>query len=450
MKRLLQDRVLWSALVLLALCVLLGGANREHALRLSLLELASLPVLAMAGLRLHDMGGFVRHRFLLTMAASVALIPLIQLVPLPPQLWTALPGREQAVLALEVAGLEPGWSTISLTPDHTWRSFLALLPPMALLTAALCLDRQALRTSLWVLIGMSALSILLGAAQGASGSDALYPWSTTTRGSISGFFANRNHLATLCLVTLPFAAVLSLRGWRRGEDGRAAVWAGGLFVVLGIVALGAIRSRAGVLLAGPVLGLTALTVWIAWGRLRPGPGLIAMIAAVVVAVSLVVGLGLNSILARFDDDREEGRFQRWATVATAAQTYLPVGAGLGSFDPVYRSVEPLEELDETYFNRAHNEYLETWLETGWLGVAVLIAFLVWLTRRAWAAWRTGKGSEIELARAATVALLAILAHSAGDYPLRTVTLTATLALLCAVLERGVISPPEGSRRRNTE
>jgi O-antigen ligase len=108
---------------------------------------------------------------------------------------------------------------------------------------------------------------------------------------------------------------------------------------------------------------------------------------------------------------------------------------MGSFDPIYRSVEPLDELDATYFNQAHSEYLEIWLEAGWPGVAIVLAFLIWFGRRSWAIWRSGPGSEADFARAASVGILTILVHSVAEYPLRTVTMMATLALLCAIVER---------------
>lgn len=425
-----------ATLIVLALCVFLGGSSRQHALRLSIVEIAALPLLAMAGLRLLDIGGLSAHRFALSIAAAAAAIPLVQLIPLPPWIWTALPGREQAVLALEVAGIAPGWTTLSLTPDATWRAFLALLPPMAVFFAALSLDKAAARATLWAVLALTAVSVALAMAQVMSGGeDALYSWSIARRGHASGFFANRNHLATLCLLTLPVAAVLAAGALRSGDEGRAAVWLGALFMIMAVVALGAIRSRAGVLLAGPVLGLSGLCAWIAMGRGRPGPALLAMTTSVGAAIALVGALGLAPILERFDATKAEPRFERWPTVVEAAQTYLPVGAGMGSFDPVYRSVETLDELDATYFNQAHNEYLEIWLEAGWLGVVAVLAFLVWFGRRSWAAWRAGSGSEADMARAASAGILVVLVHSVAEFPLRTVALTAILALLCAILER---------------
>ena len=49
------------------------------------------------------------------------------------------------MLALEIAGVEPGWGVISLTPDRTWSSALALVPPAAFFLATLSLDRSQLQ-----------------------------------------------------------------------------------------------------------------------------------------------------------------------------------------------------------------------------------------------------------------------------------------------------------------
>ena len=40
-----------------------------------------------------------------------------------------------------------------------------------------------------------------------------------------------------------------------------------------------------------------------------------------------------------------------------------------------------------------------------------------------------------MARAASAGILVVLVHSVAEFPLRTVTLTAILALMCAILER---------------
>ena len=449
MRAWIQHRGQWDGLaiatfVLLALCLLIGGASHQHALRVSLLELAALPVLGLALLRAWDAASWTRHRLALSVLAAAAALPLIQLIPLPPGLWSALPGREQATLGLEVAGIAPGWAPLSLTPDLTWRAFLAFLPPAAVFLGALHLGRDGRRGLAWLVLILALAGVGLGMVQIAVG-DPAYPWSQTGRGTVAGFFANRNHLATLCLVALPFCAALAGAGARRGAEGRGAVWAAGFAAAVLVIALAAIRSRAGIVLAGPTLALSGLLVWTAAGRGRPGPALLGLLGGAGAALALVAAIGLSPILQRFDPDAApEGRFDRWPTVAEAAQAHLPTGAGFGAFDRVYRSVEPLEEVDETYFNRAHNDWLESWLEGGWLSAAVALAFLAWFGRRGWTAWREPAGTDADLRRAASVGVLVILVHSAADYPLRTIAMAAVLALCCALLER---AGEETTRRR---
>lgn len=430
------DAVAIAAAILLALSFVFGGASREHALRLALVELAALPLLVLSANRLIRTGLWREHRFALGLLGLIAAIPLIQLIPLPPFLWTALPGRADMVLALQLAGIQPGWAPITATPDLTWQSVLALLPPAAMFMAVLGASHAQTARMMWFYLAAAVVAVLLGAAQLASGGTQLYLWATTAAGSVTGFFANRNHLATLLLSCLPFAAVFGAAVLRRRSDERLPLWFGALFMGLVVIGLAAIRSRAGVILFGPIAVAGMLAAWIAAGRGRPGPGLIALTGGVAAAIGVVAVLALPPILARFDvQSAPEGRFEGWPVVADAADAWLPLGSGIGSFDAVYRSVEPLEQLDPTFFNHAHNEYLETWLEAGWPGVALIIAFLVWYGRRLWAAWEAGPSRERDLQRAASIALLAMLAHSAVDYPLRTATLAVLFALCAAILEK---------------
>src|SRR5690606_18569857 len=120
---------------------------------------------------------------------------------------------------------------------------------------------------------------------------------------------------------------------------------------------------------------------------------------------------LPSVLERFESgDQVDARFQRWPIVIEAGQSYLPVGSGIGSFDPVFRTVEPLEQLDATFFNQAHNEYLEVWLETGWVGVGLILLVLVWWVKRSREVWFSIPGGGAPLQRAASIAILVILIH----------------------------------------
>lgn len=436
-----------ATVVLLGFSLFFGGASRQHALRVALVELACLPLLVAAGFALFRQGLAPAHRSGILLLAAAMAIPLLQIIPLPPQIWTSLPGRDQLTLALSLADITPGWGPISLTPDRTWRSFLALLPPAAMFLAVLATPIETRIRWVYALLVATVLSIVFGGIQLASGSERFYPWATTAAGNMVGFFANRNHLATLVLVSLPFSAVLAGRNLRHPHRERTTLWIGSILFGLGIVALAAIRSRAGMVLAGPAVILSLLAAWVATGRRSPSPTFLGLAGAAAMAIGAVAVFALPPILNRFDSGAPpEGRFENWPVVVEAADSYLPVGSGLGSFDAVYRSVEPLERLDPLFFNQAHNEYLEIWLETGWLGTALVLVFLAWWIRRSVTAWRSPPGDASTLQRAASISILLVLLHSVADYPLRTLTMSVVFAL-CAALLEGAADRSERVRRR---
>jgi O-antigen ligase len=179
-----------------------------------------------------------------------------------------------------------------------------------------------------------------------------------------------------------------------------------------IVGLGAVRSRAGVLLCGPALAFSLLLLWQARSALRQRAGLLWVAGAGGVAAVLVAVLGSAAIVERFNPSLgSEYRLIALPAIVRLAASLGAVGGGLGSFDPLYRSVEGLETLDPTFLNHAHNDYLEIWLETGWLGPLVLVVVLVWLAAASVRVWRATANPQIHLARAATIVIGLLLAHS---------------------------------------
>lgn len=433
---------------LLACAVVFGGASRQHELRLAIVELTAVGALLLSALALLRAGDWPATRLFTGLMIAIAATPLLQLLPLPAAIWTAAPGRAEAVLALRLAGLDPGWAPLSLTPDETWKCALALLPPAAMAIGVLT-SPQAIRMRLvYGFLGLAILAICLGAAQLASGGEQLYPWRTTNAGSVVGFFANRNHMATMCLMSMPFAAVAGGRVMRGGgRYASLAPWLTAAFLGLVLVALAVTRSRAGIVLAGPVLISSLIATWLAAGR---GKRLLPVLAIGGVAALSVAAAGVavsGKIVERFVSSSDSAtRFANWRIVADASEAYLPLGSGIGSFDAVFRSVEPVETLDWTFFNHAHNEYLEILLETGWIGVGLLAVFLFWYAKRSWSAWRGRSSPERDLQRAASIGIMVVLLHSIADYPVRTAAIATLLALCCALLDRAARAAREPAPR----
>lgn len=434
-------RLLWAAaLVLLLAALLFGGATREGFLAHAALRVGALGVLLLAVWRAPTLWRAQTRWPLLLLGAAFA-VPLLQLIPLPPGLWTVLPGREPFAEAYRAAGMALPWAPISLAPHATLNAALSLLPPAAMFVATLAMDTAQRRAVLPWVLAVAAASFLLGLGQVAGGAGSeLRLYEITNPSEAVGFFANRNHQASFLIVALPLAAFWALAWAQRGQQWLLTQVGIGL-AVLFAAGVGTSNSRAGVLLLA-VAGVGCLFMVMRAGRLRYNRRnliILGLLLAAALVPALVFGLGqivqtLPQAIAL------DPRSRISPVVFDAAIRTLPFGTGLGAFDPIYRMLETPQTLTNAFMNHAHNDYLELMLETGLAAPVLIVLFFAWFGRTAVAGWRGAPMSHTAgLARAATVAILMLLAHSAVDYPLRTPALATLFAFLCGCM----IAPERG-------
>ncbi|MEJ0065388.1 MAG: O-antigen ligase family protein [Caulobacteraceae bacterium] len=445
-----QSAVYASALLLLLVSAVFGGASQTNALSLMAVELASLPLLFVSIYLLLAGAAPAGSAFPIGLLAAIVLLPALQIAPLPFELWRQLPGREVVVQALGAAGLGHVALPFSLAPQQTWRSLLALAPPAAMFLGALMLTdgQRRLMAALWLVLAVA--SLCLGGLQMLGGPDsALYFYPITNADSPVGFFANRNHQASFLLCLLPVAAMFAARFDGRFDSPRLfPALAATLYVFVGLVGVAATKSRAGIALALVALVGVAAIVLRGEAVRRHWRAAAGLAAGVALAIGGVLAFGLGPITERFAAGGEP-RFEGWPIVLRAAQSYLPLGSGIGSFSAIYGGVEPLTQVSPIYFNHAHNDYLELWLETGLAGAALLALFAGWLARRAFQIWRRIAAGGSGMAAACTLLVALLLAHSTVDYPLRTETIAVLFAFACATIAawRPESEAPRQRRRR---
>jgi O-antigen ligase len=116
------------------------------------------------------------------------------------------------------------------------------------------------------------------------------------------------------------------------------------------------------------------------------------------------------------------------TVWAMTLGYFPFGAGLGSFDPVFRIHEPLALLKPTFFNHAHNDLIEVVLDAGLPGLLLLLGALTWWGRASVRAWRSGSTASPMLPRIGSAMLLLVILASVFDYPARTPMMMALIVV----------------------
>lgn len=421
-----------AALLLLAALVLGGG---QGTLGDSFVQLLALAVIGLSLWR-HSAEPDARlPRFAWLVLVPCAL-PLLQLMPIPEGLWL-LPGARQALGAELASGEVDAMHRWSLVPLATERALFWLLPVVALFLATLQLDAGQRKGLLGIFVVLAVMSVVLGLAQLAGGTDsALRFYTITNKTEAVGFFANRNHLASLLAVALPLVVVGTARWLGKREEWNASTVLG-LLAGIGLVALlilgiAIARSRAGLLLG--MLGLLGSFPLVLGQRRRRGTGRVLAIA-VALGLTLVVQFALFGILQRLETDPLEDERFRYLPIATAvAEAQAPLGTGFGGFRRAFEAGDP--SPGHNYVNHAHNDYAELWIEAGPLAVLAALILLVCWCLALWQAWRrTGQGSrgERSLALTAALGLLLLALHSLGDYPLRTTALLAGAGLLAGVL-----------------
>jgi O-antigen ligase len=428
----------WLAPILLAVAMALGGGSALFPLPRMIIELAAVPVLVLAlhALSVRSLGwaGIVP----LVLVAVTLLLFAAQLVPLPSAAWMALPGRALAADTARQLGWAHRWMPLSLDPEATLRAGLTLIPGVALFFAMLAGDDRDHRRLLLVVVAMALVSLSLGALQALSGwSPIFYLYGSAHQGLPTGLFANRNHQACLLAIAPLAIAAWLAPGVRRRS---VAVLAGGaalaLLCVLGVLATG---SRAGTALLLPLamsIGLIGMRSLDRRTARHPKLSLIAVAAITGAILLLAVNVGGGTLLRRFAQ-MEDQRFGFWPDVVAALRQYLPVGSGFGTFEPVYAAAERLANVGPHYLNHAHNDYLEIAVEGGLAAIALVAAYVAWLLARGTRIWRRSVSVAQVQARYAWVGLLAVLLHSAVDYPLRTLAIQAVFAVFTGMVARAL-------------
>jgi O-antigen ligase len=412
---------------LLALALAVGGAGENFPLLAMLLGLVALAVAGTLAWSGHPLRLTRLARCALALVAAVLLVPLLQLVPLPPSVWHALPGRELPAQIDASLGLS-GWRPLTLDVEGTVRAFLNLIPASVLFVGCLRLHSADRSKLLLMIAGFALFNAVLGIAQLATGGS-MTPYPSSHLGYPIGLFVNRNHNAVFLLLSMPLIAALAARKMQ-GTESRLPYIVGTLAVltIVGVVVIATTSRMALALLPVALVGSLAL-LFFRQSFLRLAVPSTLALAAVAATISWVGGFNRN--LARFGS-LHDGRFDYWDDVSWALHHYGLAGTGFGSFVPVYQTAESLSGISPAILNHAHNDFIEIVLEGGIPAIVLLLLFFAILVAAAVQLMKKRfEFGRASLSLAAALGVMLVLIFSLVDYPLRMPAISCTFAVLCA-------------------
>lgn len=433
------------------------GSNRPwSAALLSVAILVTLGALLLANL---SRGETVQQRLksarpvLLALAVWVALGG-VQIVPLPHALvgWLS-----PASLAHWQSVSAPGLITLSVDPGTTAVSTVHSLALIGLLTLVLMLAHSWRRLMLLVfaIVAAGALQALAGIVLSLALEQGWFARGIEEGvGGVTGTFVNPNHFAGFIEMALLLSVGLSLAqpGWRVGVASLGA---------MALSALDAVMSRRALLIAAQLLMLVAIL----WSASRG--------AVLAVAIALVLGVAVSSLARRrlmgvsslmllvgvallalvlfgpgalkdklqtqgLSSDRNAIFYSSWR----AGLDYPLLGSGAGTFRhvfPAYKQGTP----DMRYYEHAHNDYLEEFVERGMLGVLAAGAAVVMVLVRIVISLRIRHDRRARaLLIGSLIALIALLVHGLYDFNLRIPSNACYFVVLLGIALKAAVLPSD--------
>jgi O-antigen ligase len=370
-------------------------------------------------------------RIAVAFIAYASLTLALYLIPVPPDIWLQLPGRDfyqDVVTLLAQTGNPMGWHSISIDPYATAQTLLTLLPALVLFLATIALDTDRLYLLVRLLIAVAVLQAAWGLVQySSSGSSA------------QGSYYNRDHYSTLMEFTLPLVIALithHIAHRREHDEGRHKTVLAFYLMAATLIFLGGMfaMSRAGIPNLFLAILLTPLLLSSKVHKTRTALFIVLFLA---VTMTLAYLTGLVPVINRFigTDPLADARWAMFTQVIVAIQQFFPLGSGPGTFGNVYTAFQPMEHVGAGFIDNAHNDYLELLLETGAIGISLLVFFTGIFLYGWYKLWGNAQHPLFMLQVGAGMGLLFSLIHAFFDFNFHTIPHPLIFSCLAGIFLR---------------
>lgn len=373
--------------------------------------------------------------------AGLILVGLIQLLPLR-----------------SASGITGAVSSLSFDPYATRLTVIFLATLFVYFAAMLAFvdSPRRLRTVTYIIVIFGFVLAFLGIIQAIISPTKIYGMLETKSGSPFGPFVNRHNFAAYMEMTLGLTLGLLFSGAVE-RDKRLLYFTA---IALMGIALLMTQSRGGLVsFFASLIFLVALT---SFKQNEKGKEIKATGSTIFLRIGMIVAftilllwgiayIGKDTSLTRFAEQQNLGdptssRTEIWQTSIKMFTAHPILGWGLGAYGVGYTQFDTRNGIARP--EQAHNDYLQVLTDTGIVGAALGIFFIVSLFYLGWQRRKTKDIFRRGVAMGALTGCFSLLVHSFFDFTLH-ITAVALLFLTCVALAtiNGRVDDPEAYRHR---
>jgi len=291
-------------------------------------------------------------------------------------------------------------------------NYIFWLSMAALFSAVHSLGRPSILHLFWVIALVGFAEAAYGLWQVASGVEAvLWRAKVDHVGYVTGTYLNRNHLAGLLQISIGIQTGLFMRACHKRLTLQGVL----LALLMTVTMLGLIKSGSRSGIASLFLA-SFFCLPLLWRRGSSAVFLFLYMFCICLAAGIVWGWDvLSGRMSELPEqlDTLEGRILGWNAMLPMLKDYLWTGAGLGNFKWIFPAYQPAELIYG--WDHAHNDYLETAIETGLPAFLLLMFFFATLFRRIITELPQKDASSFFLSLGALAGLTSIAIHGLTDF-----------------------------------
>jgi len=442
------DRAIeWLLIGLLAFCVLAFGAVVAWSEAIFLTIGCAIAILFAVKLIARRDARFVWSWTYVPIALFVLLV-IAQLIPLPNAAIKAISPNTLETKTRLLADLSDvtGATSITFYRESTLRQLRLVLAMAALFIVVINVFQRAqtIRRLLIAITLVGCAEAMLALAQDLTHSHSIY-WTIRVYDgrALAGSFVNHSHFGQFMNLSIGAAIALLLFDWHNRRAHPEEHHAGSFrAATTGIAITTIIFCSIALLLSLTRGGMISMIVAGAFSlmllqlKLRGRSQILKVVSLIAVVIALaVVWVGFDQVYPRYatltDARAANWRGQMLTDLREAWKLYPIFGSGLGTHAVVFPMFDHSQTL--AVATHAENEYAQMLTETGGLGLALLVTFIVVIWISFARAIRGGFSSATAIALGLAYGFLAILVHSVSDFGQHIPADAALTAVTCGLI-----------------